>query len=506
MTNSVTNPSTGRMTIAEPRSGARAGESPYQWWYDFMWLTQRRYIDCETDADCMSIFHRGEGTICCAAGADYWGHTHNSCVDNTEECVATCLRPVDIRTGDVNDCESYEYCCKRRNGKKYDVCVDRFVDCDDYCDPHGEHQCKNDEQCCYVAELGYTICVAYDDLGVTHECPEPPRNCEKTDVETRCRENPDRMCCGGQCCDEGYICCEAPGFMRNEPIYYCFHKSTPETQCPIIPEPQCRTQQDVGEDCVPNTQSHSAVQPVCCGDPNDPEKMVCCVAGASYCCPPAAPTRKLLDIHASLSDVIFVCSASPCGAPNDDCNIPDQKMNLESCGLGGLCCGIEDGTRTCCNANQVCCPTFDSETGLVIDLTCKAEAQCDYPLCGWPGSKCPNNQLYSVCGGCGNGNGACEKSCDVCISSELNPAGFECSIVDESLSPPVHDLECVFNGMGRPPPLEPDQINCSCNNGMCGGARTVGCKGSGPRGNCCACQGSGMGSQRGGCKCNVLPP
>ena len=83
--NSVTDPRSGRMTISlrdAPSSRAAEEPHPYQWWYDFLWLTQRRYIDCETDEDCASIFHRGEGK-CSVASLRF------ACLVKLTACVPT---------------------------------------------------------------------------------------------------------------------------------------------------------------------------------------------------------------------------------------------------------------------------------------------------------------------------------------------------------------------------------------------------------------------------------
>ena len=476
--NSVTDPRSGRMTISlrdTPSSRSEDEPHPYQWWYDFLWITQRRYIDCETDQDCASIFHRGEGDHCCASGADFWGHTHNSCVASLDECVATCSRSYDVRYGAAPECEWNQFCCKRANGKHYDVCVDRFIDCADYCDPIGEHQCKNGQHCCFVPEIGYTTCV--DDVHSV-ECLEPPPNCLKTDIAVPCRENFDRMCCGEECCNEGSLCCPSPPYPNGTIVYFCYHGH----ECPTIPMPTCRTQQDAFLNCTVDSNPNPEPQPVCCGDPHDPTKMVCCAAGADYCCPSQIPTG------------LYVCSSTNCThAPDTNCT---GKFDLDFCGVNGLCCN--NGTE-CCEANEVCCPTFDGN-GLVVSTTCKPNNECPDALCYWPLQDCPNRQVYSTCGGCGNGNdGACERSCDVCISPYLNNQinGLTCGV------PTINgDETCVIRGMGPPPPLGPSEVFCSCNNGMCGSALTRGCRGVG--GNCCACQGSGMGANGNGCACNSI--
>ena len=230
--------------------------------------------------------------------------------------MATCTRSYDVRFGSAVECEWFQFCCKRANGKKYDVCVDRFIDCADYCDPDGEHQCQKIEKCCYVPELGYTTCV--DDVH-SDVCLDPPPNCLKTDIGVPCRDNFDQVCCGEQCCDEGSICCDAPPFPNGTIVYYCYHGH----ECPVIPQPTCQTQADYFLNCTVDANPNPEPQPVCCGDPHDPDRVLCCAAGADFCCPQ----------QDGIQNTVYVCGNTNCThAPDTNCT---GKPDLHACGVNG---------------------------------------------------------------------------------------------------------------------------------------------------------------------------
>ena len=456
----VSDPRSGRATIMRSEEA-----SDLQWWYDFIFATQRRWIDCTSNADCESIFHRGDGTFCCDAGADFWGHTHNSCVESEDECVKICERdPNPFRSGNSESCKNGQFCCKRRNRASHDwnVCVDHFQDCADFCEYGvGNHQCKSGEQCCFVDILGYTVCVD-ENLN----CPPPPPECPPGDEGNNrdVRSNDGRFCCGGNPCPEStesepWQCCQVCE------QFVCI----PGTTCPpqfCDPPPICQHAGTAFHRCPLNPSISPVEDGECCGGS-------CCDTTTSSCC--------LNTITAGLECVIGECP----GPPVESCA---NRPNLEPCGSNRFCC-----SGSCCDETSFCCPVIDRATGAITGYTCASD--CEQPLCRFE-RQCENGQQYGVCGSCGNGNGDCGLACQACVGVPPNELSANCVYTMDNPLPPYNDRLCdgaadfltaISSG--------PNTWTCNCNNGQCGGH--VGCKGQ--RGNCCACQSN---NARGGCQCS----
>lgn len=447
--NAVSSPRDGRVhLVVNSRNAARA-EDPNQWWYDFLFATQRRYIDCASNDDCASIFHRGDGLICCDVGADFFGHTHNSCVDSTDECAPMCDYDA--------PCAPDQYCCKRRNRvHDWNVCVDNFVDCDDYCPYQGEHACPRKKQCCFVEPVGYTICI---DEGLS--CPPPPPECAPGSLGSKCLSDPDRICCDEVCCpyapagEEQWQCCVVCG------LTICNKGDCPDPFCST--PPICSIPGNELQPCDPSGVGRTppSSEGICCGG-------TCCsnsTMSTSYCC------------EDPLNPGNLVCQSEACtGPPPENC---DGRPDLAPCGSDRFCCG-----GACCSSDESCCPQIDSSTGAITSYTC--QAQCEYPLCRFQDSSCDNDQQYGVCGNCGNG-AACPYACQACVDEPPNDPG-SCEYTDGTRSGTTCDG--VADAIASSGPY-----TCNCNNGGCGGA--VGCRGNG---NCCACQAN---NNRGGCACST---
>ena len=447
--NAVSSPRDGRVhLVVNSRNAARA-EDPNQWWYDFLFATQRRYIDCASNDDCASIFHRGDGLICCDVGADFFGHTHNSCVDSTDECAPMCDYDA--------PCAPDQYCCKRRNRvHDWNVCVDNFVDCDDYCPYQGEHACPRKKQCCFVEPVGYTICI---DEGLS--CPPPPPECAPGSLGSKCLSDPDRICCDEVCCpyapagEEQWQCCVVCG------LAICNKGDCPNPFCST--PPICSIPGNELQPCDPSGVGRTppSSEGICCGG-------TCCsnsTLSTSYCC------------EDPLNPGNLVCQSEACtGPPPENC---DGRPDLAPCGADRFCCG-----GACCSSGESCCPEIDSSTGAITSYTC--QAQCEYPLCRFQDSSCDNDQQYGVCGNCGNG-AACPYACQACVDEPPNDPG-SCEYTDGTNSGTTCDG--VADAIASSGPY-----TCNCNNGGCGGA--VGCRGNG---NCCACQAN---NNRGGCACST---
>ena len=456
----VSDPRSGRATIVRSEEA-----NDLQWWYDFLFATQRRWIDCASNADCESIFHRGEGTFCCDAGADFWCHTHNSCVESADECVKMCERDP-LRNGGAEGCGPGQFCCKRRNRASHDwnVCVDYFNDCADACiyGVGATHQCSKGERCCYDGILGYTVCV---DENLS--CPPPPPECPPGDEANNqdVRSNDGRFCCGGVPCpqstdEDPWLCCPVcdhfvchqgsvcpPQYCDSPPI--CLHAGTDFQRCPLNP-------------------SISAVEDgECCGN-------TCCNTTTSSCC---------LNMYDELECIPGTGSCE--GPPVTSCT---NRPNLDPCGPDRFCC-----SEQCCGADEFCCPEINGATGEITGYSCASD--CQQPLCRFTGD-CNNGQRFGVCGSCGNGNGDCGLACQACVGEPPNDPSSNCAYTTDNPRPPNNDQLC--DGVAdflTAVSTGPKTWTCNCNNGQCGGH--VGCKGQ--RGNCCACQSN---NARGGCQCS----
>lgn len=468
----VSDPRSGRATIVRSEEA-----NDLQWWYDFIFITFRRYIDCTSNADCESSFHRGDGLFCCDIGADFWGHTHNSCVDeNSDECVKICERdPNPFRSSSSGGCMHGQFCCKRRNRASHDwtVCVDYFQDCADFCQyGGGDHQCSQGQQCCYVDILGYTACV-----DANLNCPPPPPECPPGVANNEdVRSNDGRFCCGGAPCGEvlspaekesadtrSWLCCPVCG----QSSYVCYQGDTcPPEFCPS--PPICQHAGTTLHGCSLNPSTSLVQDGECCAG-------TCCDTATSNCC--------LNSVTAELECTEETCSDRPI----ENC---ENRADLSACGLNQFCC-----SGTCCAADEFCCPQIDRATGAITGYAC--DSNCEQPLCRFERA-CANGQQYGVCGSCGNGNGDCGLACQACVGVPPNDASSNCEYTKDNPMPPMNDRLC--NGAAdflTAISSGPNTWTCNCNNGQCGGH--VGCKGK--PGNCCACQSN---NARGGCQCS--PP
>lgn len=486
--------------VSDPRGGrmriARAEEpNQFQWWYDFIWQTQQQIIACEGRESCEGLWHQfgAQGSICCDAGAEFYGHAHFSCVESVEQCEAltTCASSA--------DCGVNQVCCATKPHSDDLMCVTSFQDCAAYC--HSDAQCKAEkgEQCCYDEVLGYTICIPE---GLS--CPPPPPECPTTG-QPACRSDSERTCCGGVCCppDENgveWLCCR----ICDENVCY---RATPslgdgsyECPDPFCPRPpECSSQAELSQ-CTDPVNPIVAAQSARNGDP--PTGSICCggvcceigdtepigTFGPNFCCYDFPDGPSGWSCQPGIPGDL--CPTPPPGCarqpPSPQC--PAGSEYLDTCVAEdqsiGVCCGpeVDGGGLTCCPDESVCCANVVD--GATVGYECKAQNECqEGELCRILGD-CPNSQQYSVCGSCGQGNNDCALSCQAGAGEPPNDPSWTCSTVDGC--DPVADYN---NG--------PSDATCVCNNGACGGATQ--CK---TGGNCCACQARGP---RGGVQCDNPP-
>ena len=422
----VSNPQTGRARLSRNEERPTAP----QWWLDFIFATQRRYFDCATDDDCQSRFHLNDGPYCCDAGVDFYGNFHNSCVADLSECIPSCDRSFNPfeRSHGTDQCRMDQFCCKRRNrSHDYNVCVDKAIDCEDYCDPAGDYVCPDGQSCCYVDILRYTTCV--DDNGF--HCPSPPPECLPDSIGTPCQSDPERICCGETCCQKSDTvqCCQLEEY--TPPVFACVDTGIPGASCPEPHCPEC----PAGSDFWPAAEENA----ICCHG-------VACAPG-QYCC------------WDGMMDQRF-CSDDPCD-PAESCA---DMSDLTSCGSNRLCC-----SGVCCEENFYCCP-------VIVDGTINGYAcaeQCTEPICRFIDiTSCDNNQAYGVCGGCGNSN--CALACQTCVDPNLNDPARMCEYTSNGILCEGTPTTCGCNNGGCG-----GAVGCFDTGGNC-----CACGGNGMRGGC----------------------
>ena len=241
-------------------------EDPNQWWYDFLFATQRRYIDCASNDDCASIFHRGDGLICCDVGADFFGHTHNSCVDST-----TTRLPISTttpRAPQAGTVASVVIACTTG------MCASTTSWIAMTTVRIKENTRVQETNSAVSSNPSGTICI---DEGL--QCPPPPPECAPGSLGSECLSNPDRICCDEVCCpyapagEEQWQCCVVCG------LTICNKGDCPNPFCPE--PPFCSIPGNELQPCDPSGVGRTppSDEGICCGD-------TCCSNSgpANYCC------------------------------------------------------------------------------------------------------------------------------------------------------------------------------------------------------------------------------
>ena len=214
------------------------------------------------------------------------------------------------------------------------------------------------------------------------QCPPPPPECAPGSLGSECLSNPDRICCDEVCCPY------APAGESSGSVAWCGLTICNKGDCP---NPFCPDHPFVP---YPETNYNRATRLVW-GERR--RRMRVYVAATRVC---ATRVNELLLGISQLGESRVSGLAVHWPPPRTATVVliwhPAERPLLL--------------WRNMLFVWRVLLP---ADRSVVRRSPCVPEA-CEYPLCRFQDSTCPNDQQYGVCGNCGNG-AACPYACQACV-------------------------------------------------------------------------------------------